>query len=431
MVVDCLSEDKQALSTCSLVCKNWTPRSRHNLWRRISLHNGHGRAESLTDFRELISHSPTLASYIRLFRFSQSGSQAAREPSYGTFILFLQLMSNLEELDLTSVCFTFDALQGPLEHGRKIRRMSLEGISFDSIGNFDRFILSFECLQELRLSTSVYLDDSTEDTDFVEYRSLALERLEIGFNDNPRTCMSWLALFDAIEVKTLRIISMMSEFAHDQGVQLFQRAWRKCISRAESLELERSCFGREPKFLCRAVHWLMIRNMILGQQEYGLGPSLWGLAGYPSAIDLSGVETLRSVTAISEASELRHCICLLLHEVLQSLPEGHRLNSCVAIAKNYRPTCSNWSFDGAWTFGDDDDDDDDGIVTPFADKPLGQDLTTCRLPCDYLAVRLLYPDRCDARLYDALQPLRNANIPVRVEYTTRDGAIHEYRPSEE
>ena len=42
-VVDCLSNDRPMLETCSLVAKTWLPRSRHHLFNKVSLNNGNVR----------------------------------------------------------------------------------------------------------------------------------------------------------------------------------------------------------------------------------------------------------------------------------------------------------------------------------------------------------------------------------------------------
>lgn len=172
--------------------------------------------------------------------------------------------------------------------------------------------------------------------------------------------------------------------------------------------------------------------MILGV-DYGVGPAVLADGDVTNAIDLSCAKALRSITAICEASRLSRSICLLLHEILPSLPERHNLSSCVVLAKNYVPGSAycRLFYDGEWSYYFEDDRRGDTGVTPFADTRFGHDLTDYQLPCDYLAVRVLYPDQCDARIYEVLQPLRDAEIPVKVEYTMRDGVVHEYLPSSE
>ena len=58
MILDCLTEDKESLVRCSLVCKNWVPRSRRHLWKRIKLDcaedNGDQIPPSRTPYRALL-----------------------------------------------------------------------------------------------------------------------------------------------------------------------------------------------------------------------------------------------------------------------------------------------------------------------------------------------------------------------------------------
>lgn len=239
MIIDCLSADKDALSNCSLTCKSWTPRSRRHLWSCLNIAFGRKPRRTFTDFSELLNASPTLASHIRLLGLRQFRDRPTHGSPCGSVVALLHCMQNLRELDLGLVSFgCFDDFQGQSESltlACYIKRLSLSDTDFASIGDFHRFMRCFPVVQELDLSGFQDLGDPDEYTDNARSHSLVLKRLEVGFNDDPQTGMSWLAILNCIEVGVLRVTFILGELANVEGVPIFCEAWKKCIQDAEAL----------------------------------------------------------------------------------------------------------------------------------------------------------------------------------------------------
>ena len=63
----------------------------------------------------------------------------------------------------------------------------------------------------------------------------------------------------------------------------------------------------------------------------------------------------------------------------------------------------------------------------FDNQRLGFD--NVHVPCDALTLRLVHTLRWDDHLYQGVRALWSAEIPVRLEDTTRDDAVHVYVPS--
>ena len=70
LVIDCLAHDTPTLRACSLTCKAWLPRARHNLFRAVRIHPGR-RGDA---FKTLLETTPAIGRYIRDVSISGVGN---------------------------------------------------------------------------------------------------------------------------------------------------------------------------------------------------------------------------------------------------------------------------------------------------------------------------------------------------------------------
>ena len=153
-----------------------------------------------------------------------------------------------------------------------------------------------------------------------------------------------------------------------------------------------------------------------------MGPVLQDGTG--RAIDLTNATSLCNITAIAYAENLVEDISIFLTEILLSLPDS---TSLVVI----RPYADENAQSGDDTVVD---RDHEGIGTAWAAAFAYDEFLPfegIRVPCDVLTLRLLHPLRWDEHLDRGVNALRNAGIPLRLEYLAGSGAICFYGPSHE
>ena len=266
MILDCLTEDKESLVRCSLVCKNWVPRSRRHLWKRIKLDCAEDNGDQVPTFADAISCSPSLASSIQAFILRGFDDDSTRESPYGAIIPLLCLMPKLQELLLDQVSFDeFKERSARLELCPSLRRLSLKSTTFESMGDFHRFQQSFASLRELSMDELVGWGDLTEYTGCAKSLSLELDFLEIGFDDNEQTTISWLALLQSISVGTFRVAGMVPRVFY-QAVPFVRKAWKACISSASILELDSTRIACAGCYCHIRRHVLLTSTMITGME---------------------------------------------------------------------------------------------------------------------------------------------------------------------
>ena len=160
---------------------------------------------------------------------------------------------------------------------------------------------------------------------------------------------------------------------------------------------------------------------------YSTGPLLQ--QGNRRAINLAKGTSLRDITAIVNAENPAEDICILLFEILPSLPEDVTLDFCTVVmhpdVDDYAPSDPEET---------DEDEDTEEMGSALADGFSSDECTSfddVEIPCDVLTLRLLHPLRWDEHLYEGVGALRDAGIPLKLEYTTGSGAVCPYSPSDE
>ena len=147
------------------------------------------------------------------------------------------------------------------------------------------------------------------------------------------------------------------------------------------------------------------------------------MPGYRRVIDLTHAATLRDVTVVALGNFPVGPLSILLHEVLPTLQDGAHLNSCTVVMTE------PWSHDADVTSVKSEE-----LAREWAEWFASGEcphFTDVHLPCDVLALRLPYPIRWDEHLYKGIETLRLAGIPLRLEYTTAEGFVNTYVPSED
>ncbi|PBK81321.1 hypothetical protein ARMGADRAFT_785270 [Armillaria gallica] len=95
-IIDCLSDDRRALVSCSSVCRLFYPRTRKYLFR--SIYFGGYYPTSIAQFVDMVNSSPNLLSCVTNMEIHKTGTYLSLGP-------LLPSMVNLTSLKINFVCF--------------------------------------------------------------------------------------------------------------------------------------------------------------------------------------------------------------------------------------------------------------------------------------------------------------------------------------
>ena len=149
------------------------------------------------------------------------------------------------------------------------------------------------------------------------------------------------------------------------------------------------------------------------------------------AINLASALSLCSITAFIWNGNPAQGLTMFLLDILPTLTEDIRLDSCTVVLKDGFYICTPHSDENEPSEPEEDtaqtaEEWTDGFTTDLC--PSFEDTY---IPCDFLTLRLLHPMKWDEQLCKAMDTLRSVGIPLRFEHTTKDGSVLTYVPAPE
>ena len=158
-VIDCLSDDRPALETCSLVATTWLPRSRHHLFSKVSL-NSENAAQWCSAIRPGLEGASFLVRTLALRQTRRNrwlGSQFL--DTISDHLSSFQWVENLSITWLDFGDFQSGSLTRHFGHfGSSLRSLCLSYLSAD-YSAFVAFLKLFPNLEDLIIHTPDLCDD--------------------------------------------------------------------------------------------------------------------------------------------------------------------------------------------------------------------------------------------------------------------------------
>ncbi|EGO03891.1 hypothetical protein SERLA73DRAFT_84078 [Serpula lacrymans var. lacrymans S7.3] len=161
-IIDHLHEDVHSLTTCSLVCKEWLPASRHHLFSSISLHPW--KKDSF--LRLVESPIATFAPYVRrVYMREGRGAYTWEKRWLNEALPRMKALTRVETLEVERVTWEFlgtEARQSFLTIFKGIKKLKLQHFEFRSFCDLMQFIDAFPALEDLQFDIVKWEKESIE-----------------------------------------------------------------------------------------------------------------------------------------------------------------------------------------------------------------------------------------------------------------------------
>ncbi|TCD68718.1 hypothetical protein EIP91_010002 [Steccherinum ochraceum] len=234
MVLDLLSHDLKSLRSCSLVARQWRPRSQYHLHRSLKVCRQ-------TDIKLLASiyQDELLASYVRTLDIERMWS-----PFWDSTHSLLQILGEVRSLSLVSVGdINQEMRQFMAARFTHLRYLSLSFVTFDTFAALTSFLNAFPALTHLSVKNVYWSrkEGLLPDADSLH----RLRDVSIGFCTDQHLLLRWLAgaadkpRLESLAVTWYEKSDAIREFMHCLGPHLqrltfsyvfsdeFSRDWRE------------------------------------------------------------------------------------------------------------------------------------------------------------------------------------------------------------
>ncbi|PCH42391.1 hypothetical protein WOLCODRAFT_137884 [Wolfiporia cocos MD-104 SS10] len=272
-IIDQLYADRAALKACSLTCRAWLPRSRHHLFRKISIEHGH----TSDAFSLLVRSTPAIANYIREIEISDThvvcawweatshlpwptlGPVPQRRTEVHDTVSWLQRvflpttppLLHVESLRLVGFTVSSAAAQVLLPHLRGITALTLDGCKAPSFADLIDFLRAFPALDTLRLLAVQWIPRSRAPVHTPHAPFPRLRRLEVSRKIDFAQVVAWVLAHAAPSVAALASLEcMISGQGHASAVRDLLHAAGPALERLKIGFLE----TRDPTDALQATH---------------------------------------------------------------------------------------------------------------------------------------------------------------------------------
>lgn len=387
-IIDYVYDDKKTLASCGRVCKSWVDRSLYHLWRRIVVDSTHETMKRLAFFLDIIRDSPASVKQIEHLELSLLDHTLS-----DGIIAQLPLMSRLTTLSLNHL--TVQSVPHDVVLSYSLEKLTISHMTFETMLDWHRLVVAFPNLVELTLGAAIQLrvlNTGSATLPTSDFR-LSLRRLDVDFADDyhPVT-LYWLAhTVLLVEAEALCLKRLPPKLVW------LDKLWRRCMPSVCTLEIDATEANGEPFSPTYTVPCVKVLVRI-------------DLRDSAHLIDLTYATRLQSVTLHTLPRLFPFRIAVLFRAILPKLPAGARLGQFLIVlhasSENALAIRDLWLV--LWR----------ALFTPAYDSHFEV--------CPNIVIRAKYPFQWGSHLLAGLAPLQEFT-PVRLEYSTCDGEIHQYR----
>jgi len=158
-IIDCLSDDKTTLKSCSLTCQSWLPRTRYHTFSRVSIHSSNCAA-----FTKLLESSSDVGSFIESLtivgNFPWTGVHEPLHQWLKSMPAWVpSRLPRIRHLEMLQVSIDKKISSSFLELLRTVTSLSLLFCHISGADLLIRLILAYPELKDLRLILNSYHDN--------------------------------------------------------------------------------------------------------------------------------------------------------------------------------------------------------------------------------------------------------------------------------